>query len=519
MKRGIRLILNALGIIILAACSGLPQSTTVPSGQPATQTPYIIVVTATPGQLPPTGPTAVAPPAQATATQTSGPTPASSPSAELALARSKIKHVVIIMQENRSFDEYFGTFPGADGIPMQNGVPTVCVPDPQTQQCVKPFHNPKDVNAGGPHASASAFTDINGGKMDGFIAAFRQAAKACTAPDAPGCAPGVTPDVMGWHDAREIPNYWAYAQNFVLQDHMFEPDTSWSLPSHLFMVSAWSASCTTPGDPSSCTNAIDGPNNGLRLANAGKLDYAWTDLTYLLYKNNITWAYYLSEGSQPDCADDAMLCTPTKQTVKVPGIWNPLPGFDTVKQNGQLGNIQPVNNFLTAAKAGTLPQVSWVVPDNKVSEHPPAKVSAGQSYVTSLINAVMQGPDWDSTAIFLAWDDWGGFYDHVNPPKVDENGYGLRVPGLVISPYARKSFIDHQTLSFDAYLKFVEDLFLNGQRIDPATDGRPDPRPTVRENVPQLGDLIQDFDFSQSPLPPLILPLNPPPGPASIPGS
>ncbi len=105
------------------------------------------------------------------------------------------------------------------------------------------------------------------------------------------------------------------------------------------------------------------------------------------------------------------------------------------------------------------------------------------------------------------------------PPVVDVNGYGLRVPGLVISPYAKKGFIDHQTLSFDAYLKFIEDVFLNGQRLDPKTDGRPDPRPTVREDVPILGDLMNDFDFSQAPRPPLVLPLNPPAGAASIPGS
>jgi phospholipase C len=129
----------------------------------------------------------------------------------------------------------------------------------------------------------------------------------------------------------------------------------------------------------------------------------------------------------------------------------------------------------------------------------------------------MHGPDWNSTAIFLSWDDWGGFYDHVAPPTVDANGYGIRVPGIVISPYARNGFIDHQTLSFDAYLKFIEDLFLNGQRLDPKTDLRPDPRPTVRENVTQLGDLLHDFDFNQSPRPPVLLPEHPSPGPASTP--
>ena len=149
------------------------------------------------------------------------------------------------------------------------------------------------------------------------------------------------------------------------------------------------------------------------------------------------------------------------------------------------------------------------MPSGEVSEHPPAPVSFGQSYVTSLINAVMNGPDWDSTAIFVAWDDWGGFYDHVVPPTVDQNGYGLRVPGMVISPYAKRGYVDHQTLSFDAYDKFIEDDFLNGQRIDPATDGRPDPRPDVRENEKILGNLVNDFNFNQSPRAPVPLPVHP----------
>jgi hypothetical protein len=126
-----------------------------------------------------------------------------------------------------------------------------------------------------------------------------------------------------------------------------------------------------------------------------------------------------------------------------------------------------------------------------------------------VINAIMRSPEWQSTAIFLTWDDWGGFYDHVRPPKVDRSGYGLRVPGLLISPYARRGFIDHQTLSFDAYLKFIEDDFLGGARVDPTTDGRPDSRPDVRENAPELGNLADEFDFSQAPRAPMLLPVNP----------
>ena len=426
----------------------------------------------------------------------------------------KIKHIVVIMQENRSFDTYFGTYPGADGIPMQNGVPTVCVPDPQTKTCLKPFYDPQDLNYGGPHGAANAAADINSGKMNGFISSEESGRTvACKGAFDPNCAAKDNPpDVMGYHDARQIPNYWTYAQNFVLQDHMFEPVASWSLPAHLFTVSGWSAHCTKPGDVASCKNAIQNPGTP---GKGNTPDYQWTDLTYLMYKNNISWGYYLDQGTQPDCEDDQMFCTPKAQKATVPGIWNPLPYFDTVRQDGQLGNIQDISHFVTAAKNGTLPAVSWVVPNGQNSEHPPALISTGQAYVTSLVNAVMQGPDWNSTAIFLTWDDWGGFYDHVVPPHVDQNGYGLRVPGIVISPYAKKGYIDHETLSFDAYMKFIEDDFMNSQRLDPKTDGRPDPRPTVRENVSILGNLVNDFNFNQTPLRPMVLPLNPPPGPAS----
>jgi len=417
----------------------------------------------------------------------------------------KIQHVIVIMQENRSFDSYFGTYPGVDGIPMQNGAPTVCVNDPKSGQCVKPYHDTADLNHGGPHQESSAANDINGGKMDGFIqTAEAGKKKGCIQnPTDPACVTGTgQTDVMGYHDQHEIPNYWSYAQHYVLQDKMFEPNASWSLPAHLFMVSAWSAKCTS-SDPMSCQDAPNGPSGTKVTGN----DYAWTDMTYLLHKNHVSWGYYLSNGTQPDCADDAMICNQAAQKVNVPGIWNPLPQFDTVKQDGELGNIQDVSNYFSAAKSGTLPAVSWIVPNGKVSEHPPALVSVGQAYVTTLINAAMQSPEWNSTAIFLTWDDWGGFYDHVKPPTVDDAGYGLRVPAMVISPYAKQGYLDHQTLSFDAYLKFIEDDFLGGARIDPKTDGRPDPRPDVRENATILGNLSNDFDFSQSPRPPMTLPV------------
>ena len=427
----------------------------------------------------------------------------------------KIRHVVVIMQENRSFDSYFGTFPGADGIPRKNGRFTVCVPDPRAGICQRPYHDHLNRNTGGPHEHFDAIRDINGGKMDGFLRQARRGlAPAClSSPDAPICSFGALhPDVMGYHDAREIPNYWTYARRFVLQDHMFQPDTSWSLPAHLFMVSEWSARCRRKGDPMSCVNAIENPlapPHEPQNPTGRKPDYAWTDLTYLMHRKRVPWAYYVFAGAQPDCDDGAAACRPVKQSAATPGIWNPLPWFTTVRRDHQLRDIKPMRSFFVAAKRGALPSVSWVTPNNHFSEHPPNLVTNGQAFVTSVVNAVMRSPDWSSTTIFLAWDDWGGFYDHVEPPQVDINGYGLRVPGLVISPYAKRGYIDHQVLSFDAYAKFIEDDFLGSARLDPKTDGRPDPRPTVRENVSQLGNLVSDFNFNQRPRRPLLLPLHP----------
>jgi phospholipase C len=428
-----------------------------------------------------------------------------------------IRHVVIIMQENRSFDSYFGTYPGADGIPGLAGHPgTVpCVPDPNLHRCVRPYHDRSVINYGGPHGHVDATAEIAGGRMDQFVVAAENGKlRVCKRFADPFCtAHPAKPDVMGYHDGRELPNYWAYAHQFVLQDHMFESDASWSLPQHLYMVSGWSAQCESAVDPMSCKSAVSKPGLTPRPArkhSATGPAFAWTDLTYLLHEYGVSWGYYVQQGTEPDCSDNQMFCAPTAQSAATPGIWNPLPRFETVREDGQLSNIQPLHNFFGALATSTLPAVSWVVPGDKDSDHPPSSIAAGQTYVTGVINSVMRSSAWNSTAIFLCWDDWGGFYDHLTPPSVDAQGYGIRVPALVISPYTRAGYIDHQTLSQDAYLKFIEDDFLGGQRLDPGTDGRPDPRPDVRENAPILGNLANDFNFNQKPLPPVILPLHPP---------
>jgi phospholipase C len=401
----------------------------------------------------------------------------------------KIKHVIIIMQENRSFDSYFGTYPGADGFPRQNGKIAVCVPDPRIKHCVRPFHDTRSLQGhGGLHnTSADAWLDINRGKMNGFLMRpYMQNCGNCTL---------TRPFAMGYRTRREIPNYWTLAHRYVLADHLFAPNIGWSLPAHLYSVSGWSAKCATTA-PSSCVRQVSGRNGG---------PYSWTPLTYLLHKHHVSWSYYVDRGLSPDCPVQDR-CKLTHLSPRTASIWNPLPAFTTTTSTHQRKNIKAATQFFVQARAGTLPAVSWVIPNERHSEHPPATIANGQHWVTRIINSVMASSAWRSSAIFLTWDEWGGYYDHVVPPRVDSQGYGIRVPGLLISPYARKGYIDHQTLSFDAYLKFIEDVFLRGARLNPLTDGRPDPRPYVRENWPGLGDLAREFNFNQAPRAPKLLP-------------
>jgi phospholipase C len=424
-----------------------------------------------------------------------------------------IQHVVFIVQENRSFDHYFGTFPGADGIPMRNGRPTVCISDPVLGHCVRPYHDLTLVQQGGPHAHPNSVVDVDGGAMDGFVQALVNGPNQCaddrTSPACKGdVGPQHQPDVMGYHTAREIPNYWTYAKRFVLQDHFFAPSDSWTLPSHLFLVSGWAASCTDPHDPTSCRSDLvqDGVVDQQRRG-AHPPIYAWTDITYLLTNADVPWAYYVGDDTclNPDafCQRQADNGTPPAQ--------NPLPSFTDVHEQNTFDHIQTHSDFYSAVRDGTLPTVSWIMPSGLNSEHPGngAPLTKGQAHVTQVVNAIARSPLWYRTAIFLTWDDWGGFYDHVEPPRVDENGYGIRVPGLMISAWA-KPHIDSQTLSFDAYLKLIEDLYLDGQRLDPRTDGRPDSRPTVREDARILGSLKKDFDFTGDPIDPVILDPTPP---------
>lgn len=405
-----------------------------------------------------------------------------------ATATSPIQHIVVLMLENHSFDNLFGTFPGANGLPTG-----VCLAQASSSKsCVSLFHNPGGYPGDLPHEHNAAVADIDNGKMDGFV---KQQQKACNC---------TRTDAAGYFTQSDIPAFWRYAQTFTLQDNLFENVSSWSLPSHLSIVSDWDAACTSPTDPMSCTST---PMIGFTNWNKWPAPNAepWTDLTYLMHTHGVSWRYYDADGTQPVCSPSG--CTMTATSGGTHYWWNPLPWFTDVQQDGELGNISTQSAFFSAVASNTLPSVSWVIPNNAQSGHPNISVNAGsEQFAVSVVNAIESSPEWANTVILLAWDDWGGEYDHVAPPAVDSFGYGLRVPGIVISPYARKGYIDNQRLSFDAYNKFIEDTFMGGQRIDPESDGRPDSRPSVREANPLLGDVANDLDFSQTPSPPMLLP-------------
>ena len=422
----------------------------------------------------------------------------------------KLEHLIFIVQENRSFDHYFGTYPGADGIPTRpDGSFDVCVPNSFLgDRCAAPYVSDRIWQAGGPHAHRHAVVDVDHGRMDGFIASMGHPRPCWTPTRGPCAGPDGQPDVMSTLTRKTLPNYWEYADHFVLEDHMFAPTDSWTLPSHLFLVSAWSARCPDTSDPMSCRSDINLKGDDRRWFAGDDPIYAWTDITWLLDARAVSWRYYVGNATcwTRDCP--RLTKQDRESGYETPYAFNPLPGFTSFwdhSRDGVHDNVVAVDQYLSAAAEGALPSVAWIVPTGATSEHPggTSTTRTGQAYVTRLVNAAMTGPDWDSTAIFLTWDDWGGFYDHVVPPRVDRNGYGLRVPGLVISPYARRGVVDHTTLSFDSYLRLIEARFLDGQQLDPRTDGRPDARPTVRERL--ANDVTGAFDFSQQPRPPLIL--------------
>jgi phospholipase C len=304
------------------------------------------------------------------------------------MAQRVIKHVIVIMQENRSFDSYFGTYPGADGIALG-----ACVPlNPAKPQlgCVQPFHDPHDMNAAGRHHPQNAEADIDNGvtsaKMDGFVFEQTQSGFTKCSPTTPVlvCAAmraGVARhDVMGYHDRAEIPNYWAYAKHFVLQDQLYEGVRSWSWSSHVELTSEWTAQCADWTKALTCVT-----NPAMSLAASAPKPLPWVNLFQLFDAHGVTWKYYIDGGLQPDCEDGELACPPIPQASGLSSLWNPVPDFSTVQAAGSAylaAHNPPLAQFYADLQGGTLPQVSWIVPSAADSEHGLARITQGMEYVS-----------------------------------------------------------------------------------------------------------------------------------------
>jgi phospholipase C len=345
----------------------------------------------------------------------------------LASNSTPIQHVVYIMMENHTFDNFFGRFPGANG-------------DNSLAHETDPLLS--DYN----HGSSAAISYIDGGKMDGF-----------------------EPHAMYQYTQSDIPNYWSYAQQFGLGDNFFSSYATSSTPNHIAMVAAQTGGIyeTTP------QTGCDSPQNDIVHAISSTGQQYWTypcanivSLPNLLNNAGLSWRYY---------ADVPIW--------DAPRMLKPLHGSPTDVH---------VRQFITDVKSGNLANVSWLTPTGVSTDHPPSMLEPAQNFVTDEVNAIMNSSYWNSTAIFITWDDFGSLYDHVVPPQIDTLGLGPRVPLIVISPYAKAGYISHQQSEFSSFVKFAETNW-----------GLPNLG--HRDALTSISDLTDYFDFNQTPRSPYIL--------------
>jgi phospholipase C len=389
-------------------------------------------------------------------------------SSAVAAFRSKIQHIVFIIKENRSFDTYFGTFPGAEGA--TNGVVS-------TGQRISlrrgPDRMPRDIG----HDWEDARRAMNGGRMDQFDL-VRDG--------------NVRNDMLSMTQFldSDIPNYWSYAEHFALADHMFSSLAGPSFPNHLYTVAAQSGGAINNPDTLIWGCDADQRTTVAVMDSTGGVTrqypcFDFATLTDSLEAVGVSWRYYAPVQGQHGY------------------IWSALDAIRHIRYSPQWQNrVVPFGKFADDAASGSLPAVSWLIPDFDVSEHPTVSAfagttlnvsaCAGENWTVQQINAIMRGPAWPTTAIVLTWDDFGGFFDHVPPPGVDQLGFGPRVPLIVISPYVKEGTVSHTVYEYASVLQLIE----------------------THHKVKALGrrdleanSLLDMFDFSQAPAPPLILPL------------
>lgn len=367
---------------------------------------------------------------------------------------SSIKHVLIACQENRSFDTYFGKYPkaGAFGIP-----PNYSQPDGNGGK-VAPQHATQPTTSDINHTWAATHTEWNNGAMDGFV----------------------TTDGVGsliYYDGSDLPYYYALADAFTLCGNYFCGLLGPTDPNRLYL---WSAT--------------SGGNTSNHISH-GSLN--WPTIVDLLDAAKITWkCYNFGLGTTTNSLE----------------VFNTLIFFQKWNSDPRIKFTE--NDYYNDLKAGTLPQVSFLITEGKVSEHPPQSILSGQHEMAQVINALVASNAWTSSALFFTYDEGGGFFDHVAPPQVDAYGLGLRVPMLLVSPYAKRGYVSGQLYEHSSFLKFLERRFglptlasVNHQ-FDTSTPaknnaaangGATGPAAAPRDALAQLGDFYEAFDFSQDP--------------------
>jgi phospholipase C len=389
--------------------------------------------------------------------------PAAGDGAVTGEARTPVNHFITLMQENHSFDNYFGTYPGADGTPEG-----ACMPEDNADPdgaCVEPFRVGNRAVTDLGHSDVIFDRQFNGGALDGFISAY--ASTGATDADL----------TMGYYDDRDIPFYWNVADEFVLFDRFFTSANAGSVGNHMFWVAG------QPGSPDGDIippGGFDTETIFDRLEDAG-----------------VSWKFYVQNYDPEVNLDNRGDGDRAAQVV-----WVPLLNFRRYLDDPDLfSHIVPLEEYYDDLDNGTLPEVSYIVPSG-ASEHPPGSIAAGEAFVRTLLNGLMRSSAWDSSAFTWTYDDWGGWYDHVRPPQIDQYGYGFRAPALLVSPYARRGHVDSTTLDFTSILAFIEHnwdlepLATRDAQADPmigAFDFERPPRP------PQLVDSVRDRAVPEPP--------------------
>lgn len=342
-------------------------------------------------------------------------------------AATPIKHLVVLLQENHTFDNYFGTFPGADGIPSGTCMPV----DPTSRtstECITPFHiGSNDIRLGDlDHSAATQVKQFNDGQMNGFVSALndrRQDGRLA----------------MGYYDDRDLPYYWFLAKNYTLFDRFFSSAADSSAKNHMYAVAA---------------SSLAGPRSAAGAVPATRQDAP--TIFDRLEKRGVSWKFYI-QNYDPNLTYRTVDQYSGDRASQV--IWAPLLNIDRFLDDPKLSShIVDLNEYYEDLKNGTLPAVSYIAPSG-ASEHPPGSIASGERAVRDLINALSRSSVWPSSAFLLTYDDWGGWYDHVVPPKVDADGYGFRVPAMLISPYSAKGVINHTQFDFTSILRFIEDNY------------------------------------------------------------